>query len=145
MRRGLAPPWEIIKEGQCAKNGKGTVYMRKQSQRQPYHQFLFRFSFLCACVDAARLCYIQINAWEPPIYQPSQCLTFVTHNIALSALFPMRPIAPVIHTPQRYCTHAMHAPKHATTPRTHADMQLHSPRDALLSFLLLVLFSPEGM
>jgi hypothetical protein len=56
------------------------------------------------------------------------------HNIALSALFPMRPIAPVIHTPKYY---------HACTARTQTCITTlaQSKRHSLFCFTL---FSPRG-
>ena len=48
------------------------------------------------------------------------------HNIALSALFPMRPIAPVIHTPPKKST-ARTQRTHPRQTRSDSDTHLETP------------------
>ena len=91
---------------------KTTMTLPSVVRHPPVPYVPFSFS-----ADAAGCATFKLMPWEPPIYQPSQRLALMMHIIALSALFPMRPIAPVIHAP-KYYTHATHARTHPLTRKT---------------------------
>ncbi len=65
-------------------------------------------------VDAAGCATFKLEPGSLRYTNQADASLFVVYHIALSALFPMKPIAPGFHDP-KYCTHATHAlaPRHA--------------------------------